>query len=79
MASSLNAQSCEDFDILDREIFVGNLPYSEDLKYDDYRKKEGCFQGLGISVDLGSWKIVCYIKSLEECLTNALSSYSMGR
>ena len=34
MASSLNAQRCEDF-----EIFVGNLPYSEDLTYDDYRKK----------------------------------------
>ena len=44
MASSLNAQRCdEDFDILDREIFVGNLPYSEDLTFDEYRRKRGLF------------------------------------
>ena len=44
MASSLNAQRCEDF-----EIRVGNLPYSEDLEYDDYHYKRGLFSKACIS------------------------------
>ena len=47
MASSLNAQRCEDF-----EIRVGNLPYSEDLTYNDYHFKRGLFSKACIS---GRW------------------------
>ena len=75
MASSLNAQRCEDFENEDFEIFVGNLPYSEDLTYDDYRKKRGLFSR---AWNFGRpWKLEdSYIGSLEECLTNALESIS---
>ena len=40
-------------------------------------KKEDCFQGLvPLKDNHGSWKIVIYVESLEECLTNALMSAS---
>ena len=70
MASSLkclNAQRCEDF-----EIRVGNLPYSEDLEYDDYHYKRGLFSKACIS-GRRPWKLEKrYIEDLEERLSNAL-------
>ena len=67
MASSLNAQRCEEF-----EIFVGNLPYSEDLTYDDYRQKRGLFSKACIS-GRRPWKLEKrYIEDLEECLNSCL-------
>ena len=74
MASSLNAQRCdEDFDILDREIFVGNLPYSEDLTKDDFRQKRGLFSKACIS-GRRPWKLEKrYLESLEICLNYALT------
>ena len=74
MASSLNAQRYEDedFDILDREIFVGNLPYSEDLTKDDFRQKRGLFSKACIS-GRRPWKSEKrYIEKLETCLTGFL-------
>ena len=74
MASSLNAQSCEDFDILDREIFVGNLPYSEDLTYYDYEQEIGLFSRPCTS-GRRPWKLEKrYLESLEVCLNYALTS-----
>ena len=71
MASSLYTQRCEDF-----EVFVGNLPYSEDLTYDDYRFKRGLFARACTS-GRRPWNLKnSYIESLEECLTNALISVS---
>ena len=68
MASSLNAQRREDF-----EIRVGNLPYSEDLEYDDYHFKRGLFSKACIS-GRRPWKLEKrYIEDLEECLNNALN------
>ena len=67
MASSLNAQRCEEF-----EIFVGDLPYSKDLTYDDYRQKRGLFSKACIS-GRRPWKLEKrYIEDLEECLNNCL-------
>ena len=72
MASTLNAQR---FETLDCEIFVGNLPYSEDLTYDDYRQKRGLFSRPCTS-GRRPWKLEKkYLENLEVCLTNALWPY----
>ena len=69
MASSLNVQRCEDF-----EIFVGNLPYSEDLTYYDYQTCRGLFSKACIS-GRRPWKLEkIYIENLEVCLNYALTS-----
>ena len=69
MASSLNAQRCEDF-----EIRVGNLPYSEDLTFNDYHFKRRLFSKPCIS-GRRPWKLENkYIEDLEDCLHNALNS-----
>ena len=54
------------------EIFVGNLPYSEDLPYEDYRLKKGLFSKASTS-GRRPWKSEKrYIEKLEECLTGFL-------
>ena len=62
------ASSCDE----NFEIRVGNLPYSEDLTYNDYHFKRGLFSKACIS-GRWPWKLEKrYIEDLEECLSNAL-------
>ena len=53
-------------------IFVGNLPYSEDLALGDYRFRRGLFAKACVS-GRRPWKLEKrYKEDLEECLNNAL-------
>ena len=75
MASSLNAQRYEDedFELEDSEIFVGNLPYSEDLTFGDYRQKRGLFSK-ACSSGRRPWKSEKkYLEKLEICLNYAIT------
>ena len=76
MATSLNAQRYEDddFELEDSEIFVGNLPYSEDLTYDDYRQKRGLFSKACTTSGRRPWKLEKkYLEKLEICLNYAIT------
>ena len=67
MASNLNAQRCEDF-----EIFVENLPYADGFTLHNYQHKVGLFANACTSGKRQWTKEKSYTARLENCLTNAL-------